>query len=198
MIKGQIYVISGPSGVGKSTVVKNVIEKGNSIVLSVSATTRKIRDGEKDGINYYFKSTDEFEKMIENNEFMEWAKFCENYYGTPKNAVFSNIDNGLDVILEIETQGAMKIKENFPETKFIFIAPPSLNELESRLRSRGTETEDVVLKRLSEAKRELSLMKEYDYIVTNNTVETVTNDILTIMNAERLKTSRRTDDINLI
>ena len=136
--------------------------------------------------------------MLGENEFMEWAEFCGNYYGTPKKAVFDNIDKGLDVILEIETQGAMKIKEAFPDTRFIFIAPPSLEELESRLRNRGTESEDVILKRLGEAKRELSLMKEYDYIVTNHSVETVTEDILTIFKAERFKTLRRTDEINII
>ena len=191
MIKGQIYVISGPSGVGKSTVVKDVISSDEKIILSVSATTRNIRTGEKEGINYYYKTVDEFKSMISNNEFMEWAEFCGNYYGTPKEKVFKAVEDGFDIILEIETQGAMKIMEEFPETQFIFIAPPSLEELEKRLRSRGTETEEVVLKRLNEAKRELSLAKKYDYIVINNTVPQVVNDILTIINADRFKTKRQ-------
>ncbi len=191
MIKGQIYVISGPSGVGKSTVVKNVICGDEKILLSISATTRAIREGEKEGINYYFKTVDEFKNMIENNDFMEWANFCGNYYGTPKEKVFEAVENGFDVILEIETQGAMKIMESFPDTKFIFVAPPSLEELENRLRSRGTETEEVLLKRLGEAERELSLAPKYDYIVINNTVKQVTDDILTIIKADRFKTKRQ-------
>ncbi len=191
MIKGQIYVISGPSGVGKSTVVKKVISGDENIILSVSATTRAIREGEKEGVNYYFKSVAEFEKMLENDDFMEWASFCGNYYGTPKEKVFEAIENGYDVILEIETQGAMKIMESFPDTKFIFVAPPSLEELETRLRRRGTETEEVIIKRLGEAERELSLAPKYDYIVINNTVDQVVEDILTIIKADRFKTTRQ-------
>ena len=191
MIKGQIYVLSGPSGVGKGTVVKEVIKNGKDVVLSVSATTRSPREGEAEGINYFFKTHSEFEKMIEENAFMEWAKFCDNYYGTPKEAVFEKINNGIDVILEIETKGAMKIKESYPESVFIFIAPPSLKELENRLRGRGTETEEVILKRLGEAERELSLAKKYDYIVINDCIKQATDDILTIMKADRFKTSRQ-------
>ena len=195
MIKGQIYVLSGPSGVGKGTIVKEVLKKGKDVVLSVSATTRPIREGEAEGINYYYKSHNEFERMIETNEFMEWASFCDNYYGTPKAAVFDKINRGIDVILEIETKGAMKIKEEYPESVFIFIAPPSLEVLEERLRGRGTESEEVILKRLGEAKRELTLASKYDYMVVNDTVDVACDDILTIMKADRFKTSRREEYI---
>ena len=191
MINGQIYVLSGPSGVGKSTVVKKVLESDDNIKLSISATTRAIREGEKEGVNYYFKTVSEFDKMLSDNQFMEWAEFCGNRYGTPKDKVFELVEKGADVILEIETQGAMKIMEAFPETKFIFIAPPSLQELEDRLRSRGTETEEVVLKRLAEAKRELALAHKYDYLVINNSVEQVAEDILSVIKAERFKVKRQ-------
>lgn len=166
--RGILAIISGFSGAGKGTVVKeifNTYEKDYS--LSISATTRKPREGEVDGVQYFFLDKEVFEKKIEENQFLEYARYVDNYYGTPKEFVFSKLDQGISVILEIEMQGALKVKEQYPETVLIFITPPSAEELESRLRGRGTETEDVIASRLSRASEEVDYMNKYDYVVLN-------------------------------
>ena len=166
--RGILTIISGFSGAGKGTVVKEIFstyEKDYS--LSISATTRKPREGEVHGVQYFFLDKEVFEKKIEENQFLEYARYVDNYYGTPKDFVFDKLDQGVSVILEIEMQGALKVKEQYPETVLIFITPPSAEELESRLRGRGTETEEVIASRLSRASEEVEYMKQYDYVVLN-------------------------------
>ena len=154
MNTGLKIVLSGPSGSGKGTIVKELI-KDEQFLLSISATTRAPRQGEEEGVHYFFKTREAFETMIENNELLEYAQFCGNYYGTPKAFIEESVKNGKDVILEIEVEGAMQIKKIYPEAIFIFVVPPSLTELENRLVGRATETRDVIEQRLSRAKEEL-------------------------------------------
>ena len=185
--KGTLMVVSGPAGVGKGTVVKRACELSQGgIHLSVSATTRAPRPIDQEGVTYYFKTKEEFKEMIANNQVLEWAEYVGNYYGTPRQPVEDALSRGLDVILEIEVQGAMQIKKNFPETVLTFIAPPSYEELESRLRGRGTETEEQIQSRLQTAKGELALMGEYDYIIVNDEIEQASQDILTVLRADKL------------
>lgn len=194
--KGTLFVISGPSGTGKGTVIKSLLENhNNDVFLSISATTRSPRDGEVDGTHYYFKSKDEFVNMIDNDGFLEWACFCDNYYGTPKSTVNDMLDKGVDVLLEIEIQGAMKIKDNDIGAKFIFILPPSLEELRRRIEGRKTETVEVIEKRMKTAIEELTYADKYDYIVMNDSVENAVSGIESIINAER---SRVDKNIKLI
>ncbi len=186
--KGTLMVVSGPAGVGKGTIVKLACEKAKgNIHLSVSATTRNPRPIDQEGVTYYFKTKEEFQSMIEHNEVLEWAEYVGNYYGTPRKPVEDALSKGLDVILEIEVQGAMQIKKNFPSAVLAFVAPPSREELENRLRGRGTETEEQILSRLKTAEGELSRMNEYDYIVVNDQIEQASEDLLTILRAEKLK-----------
>ena len=181
-------VVSGPAGVGKGTIVKLACEKAKGkIHLSVSATTRNPRPIDEEGVTYYFKTKEEFLSMIEKNEVLEWAEYVGNYYGTPRKPVEEALSKGMDVILEIEVQGAMQIKKNFPQAVLTFVAPPSREELENRLRGRGTETEEQILSRLKTAEGELSRMNEYDYIVVNDTVEAASEDLITILRAEKLR-----------
>lgn len=188
--KGSLIVVSGPSGSGKGTILNEFNQKyiDEYMTYSISATTRSPREGEMDGINYYFITTDEFENKISNDGFLEYAKYCENYYGTPKKAVMEALDNGVDVILEIETVGAMKVKKNYPEAILIFILPPSVEELRARLTGRGTETADVIETRLAAAKIELALASEYDYVIVNDSFETAASKLNTIILSQRLKT----------
>lgn len=186
--KGILMIVSGPAGVGKGTVVKEAVEKSNdSIYLSVSATTRQPRSIDKEGVTYFFKTKSEFEKMIENNELLEWACYVDNYYGTPSKPVMEALEKGKDVILEIEVQGAFKVKENFPEAVLTFIVPPSLQVLEERLRGRNTETEEQIQKRLNTAKTELEKIKDYDYVIENDAVEDAVEDLFCILKSEKLK-----------
>ncbi|MEW5820153.1 MAG: guanylate kinase [Cyanobacteriota bacterium] len=183
--RGNVVVITGPSGVGKGTIVKQILAKFNDIVLSVSATTRKIRPGERNGVEYYFKSVEEFKNLIDEGQMLEWAIFADNYYGTFKDAVKEKINEGKDVILEIEVQGAMQVKDKLPESILIFIAPPSLEELKTRLVGRATETPEVVMKRLKIAEEELKTTNKFKYVVKNDNLELAIKEVENIILNER-------------
>ncbi|WP_096199309.1 guanylate kinase [Bacillus sp. FJAT-45350] len=188
--KGLLIVLSGPAGVGKGTVCGALRQEDTNIQYSVSATTRNPREGEVDGVNYFFRSRDEFENMIVNDQLLEWAEYVGNYYGTPIDYVKETINKGTDIILEIEVQGALKVKERFPEGVFIFLMPPSLAELRSRIVGRGTETEDIINKRMTVAKEEIDMMKKYDYVVENDQVDLAVDRIKAIVTAEHCKRER--------
>lgn len=184
--KGNILVITGPSGVGKGTIVSEILKRHNDIVFSVSATTRPIRPGEIYGVNYYFKTVEEFKSLINQGQMLEWAVFADNYYGTYTVAVEKEINKGNDVILEIEVQGAMQVKNKIPESVLIFITPPSLKELESRLKKRATEPDDIINKRISIAQQELSMKDKFDYLILNDNLEQAIVDLEnTIMNLRK-------------
>ena len=162
---GILAVISGFSGAGKGTIVNRLLERYDGYALSVSATTRVARDGEEEGVHYFYKSHDEFERMIENDELVEYARYLDNYYGTPKQFVREKIAAGMDVILEIDVQGALQIKEKYPQTLLVFVTPPSIDELVRRLRGRGTETEEQIRGRIERARQEVVYMDRYDFIL---------------------------------
>lgn len=185
MSKGMLIVVSGPSGCGKGTVLAEVL-KNEKFFYSVSATTRSPRPGEVDGTNYYFLTKEKFEETIENGGMLEYASYCGNYYGTPKKPVEDMLEQGRHVILEIEVQGAMKIKEKCPDALFVFILPPSLKELRRRLNKRGTETEEVIERRLGEAAGEIRQAQNYDYAVVNGELSKAADDFLSIVRAEEL------------
>ena len=189
MRKGLLVVVSGPSGAGKGTICQALLEK-TPLAYSVSATTRKPRAGEVDGESYYFLSVEAFEEMIEKDELLEWAKVYDNYYGTPLKKVEEKLTAGEDILLEIDTQGAMKVREKFPEGVYIFILPPSLAELERRIRGRDTETEDVLQKRLAAAIDEIEAGKCYKYVVTNDEVDGAVDAVCAILAAERRLVAR--------
>ena len=170
MKQGRLAVISGFSGVGKGTVVKKLVEE-KGYELSVSATTRAPREGERHGREYYFISHEEFEHRIQEGDFLEWAQYVENYYGTPRRFTLERLEQGRDVILEIEAQGAFRVKEQYADAMLIFMIPPSMAELKRRLEGRGTETPEVIAKRLRRAMEELELARKYDYLVENDTIE---------------------------
>ncbi len=193
--KGLLLVISGPSGAGKGTICKELLKVGTSTKLSISATTRNPRAGEKEGINYYYKTREEFENMIAEGEFLEYAQIYDNYYGTPKKAIFHELEKGNDVILEIEMQGAMQIKKAYPEAVFIFILPPSLMELKNRIVGRGTETIEQIEKRFGSAYSEIKLIGDYDYFIFNNVVKKSADEIKHIIYAEKNKVGRYKKDV---
>jgi guanylate kinase len=188
--KGLLIVLSGPSGVGKGTVCSMLRKLAPELVYSVSATTREPRTGETEGINYFFKSKEQFRSMIERDELLEYAEYVGNYYGTPRSFVNETIRAGKDIILEIEVQGAMKVKERFPEGVFVFLMPPSLGELKNRIVNRGTETDDSIRNRLSVAADEIRLLEHYDYAVVNDRVEMACERIKSIITAEHCKRER--------
>lgn len=183
--KGNLFVISGSSGVGKGTLLKTFLARNPNVKLSISFTTRPPREGEIDGVSYFFTSKEEFEKAIENNEFLEWAKYSDNYYGTKLAYVEKKLDHGNDVILEIETQGALQVMKKYDGATFIFILPPSLEALEKRLRGRGTESEEAIQKRLSVVKEEFEISKKFDYQVINDDLETAINELHSIFETRR-------------
>ena len=196
MNRGLLLVVSGPSGTGKGTVCRALLEKRPDIHLSVSATTRKPRPGEIDGVSYYFMEEAAFRSMIEKADFIEWACFCQNYYGTPKQKVEEQLAAGHDVILEIEVQGAMQVKSEFPEAVFIFVVPPSLDELEKRLAGRGTEKPEVIQERLKTALWEYSNMEKYNYILLNDEVDKAVERFISIIEAEKQRVERNADWVN--
>ena len=177
----KLIIITGPSGVGKGTVVKELLDRNKDIWLSISATTRNPRMGEKDGENYYFISDERFKDMIDKKEFLEWAQFAGNYYGTPLSTVNEKIEKGFIVLLEIEVEGAKQIKEKFPEALSIFLLPPSKAELEKRIRNRGTEKEEAIDRRLSRADYEIASSDEFDFVLTNHDVDETVKEVFKII-----------------
>lgn len=182
--KKKLFVISGSSGVGKGTVIKGFLEHNPNFSLSISCTTREKREGEVEGVNYFYVSREEFENSIKNDEFLEWAEFSGNYYGTKRNFVQKSLSKNKDLILEIETQGALHIKKRMPEAVLIFIAPPSYQDLEFRLRNRKTESEEAITKRLEFVKLELKNSEMYDYRIINDTVEHAIQELGKIIKTE--------------
>ena len=178
MAKGRLFVVSGPSGVGKGTVISKMMEKDPSLWKSVSATTRKPREGEVDGVDYYFVKRSDFERAAEGGGFLEWAEYSGNLYGTPASSVQAHLDAGENVILEIEVQGAMQVRKSAPEAVLVFVKPPSMDELERRLRGRGSESEEAMASRLEAARMELSREMEYDYVFVNDDIDTTVDEML--------------------
>jgi guanylate kinase len=193
MAKGFLMVLSGPSGSGKGTVSKALMDRNDDIVFSVSATTRPPRPGEIDGENYFFYTKEKFNEMIGDNEFLEHAFVHTNYYGTPKNFVMEQIEKGEIVLLEIDVQGALQIKENHKEAVFIFLLPPTMDELRERIVKRGTESEEDINTRFSNAFKELDFVGEYDFFVVNDKVDLAVLDIEAIIHSERLRVKRQKD-----
>ncbi|MDD2493898.1 MAG: guanylate kinase [Tissierellia bacterium] len=190
MESGLLIVISGPSGSGKGTICKKLIEEMDNIKVSISATTRKPRTGELEGRNYFFLDEESFLKKIKNNEFIEYACVYGNYYGTLKNEVLKELENGKDIILEIDIQGALNVKNNYPNGVFIFILPPSIEELKNRIVGRGTDSKEVILKRMQCVYDELNYAFQYDYVVLNDEIEIAVNKIKNIISAEKNKAMR--------
>ena len=186
MSKGKLLVLSGPSGVGKGTVLGELMKRRNDMCFSVSATTRKPREGEVDGVSYFFVSKERFEEMIGNNELLEYAQFVGNYYGTPRAYVEQQLEQGMNVILDIEVQGAKNIVEMIPDAVPVYMIPPCYDELERRLRGRGTETEEQIQGRLQTAKDEAKAADFYRYIIVNDNLETAVNELDAIMTAEKI------------
>lgn len=193
MSKGFLLVLSGPSGSGKGTVSAALMEKNKEIKYSTSVTTRTPRPGEVNGENYFFASMEEFEKMVKEDQLLEHAHVHTNYYGTPKQFVFDEINRGEIVLLEIDVQGALQVKEKYKEAVFIFLLPPSMDELLDRIRKRGTETEEDIETRFSNAFKELDFVGEYDYFVVNDSVEDAVKDIENIIAAEKLRVKRHSN-----
>lgn len=187
MNKGRLIVFSAPSGCGKGTMLEEIL-KDERFAVSVSATTRAPREGEKDGVNYHFLSREDFEQRIADGKFIEHAEYCQNLYGTLASEVDGRLEQGLNVILEIEPQGAMKIREKRPDAMFIFIVPPSVGELRRRLKKRGTENDEVIEERVSKAAWEISQAEKYDYIIVNDALEDAVSDFFAVIRGEQLKT----------
>ncbi|GAX07805.1 MAG TPA: guanylate kinase [Lactobacillus sp.] len=189
--RGMLIVLSGPSGVGKGTVRKALFDEPDTdFQYSISMTTRKPREGEQDGVDYFFVSKEQFEENIKNGEMLEYAKYVDNYYGTPLKYVNETLDSGKDVFLEIEVNGAMQVRANCPDAVFVFLTPPDLMELKHRLINRGTEEMSVINARIKKAVGEIKMMRNYDYAVVNDEVENAVARIRTIIRSERLRVTR--------
>ena len=191
MNKGLLILISAPSGAGKTSLVNEIIDRDDQLIKSVSHTTRAKRTGEEESIDYFFTTESEFNQMVSNNDFIEHAEVFGNFYGTSKNYVEENLDSGFDVILEIDWQGARQIQSVKREAISIFIAPPTKQELENRLRKRGKDSEETISIRMSQATSDMKKAQSYNYVVVNDSFETATNQLLTIISAERLRTSHQ-------
>lgn len=190
--QGILIVVSGPSGTGKGTICRELLRNNPHLKYSISATTRPPREGEIDGVNYLFITKEKFKSMIVADDLLEWAEVYGNFYGTPRHYVLEQLNKGYDIVLEIDTQGAMRVKEKFPDGVYIYIIPPSLDELADRIFKRGTDTLDIIKKRLNCASSELSLAQNYHYIVVNDQVPAAVQKIETIIAAEKLKAERNT------
>lgn len=188
--KGILFILSGPSGVGKGTVRERLFKENPDLKYSISATTRAPRPGEQDGVDYFYKSPAAFQTMIKENKLLEHATYVDNYYGTPRDYVEEQLANGHDVFLEIEVQGALQVKENFPEGVFIFLLPPNLAELKKRIVGRGTESSDLVENRLKVAKEEIKLVSAYDYALVNDDVALAVDKVEAIIKSENCKRER--------
>ena len=196
--EGILVVVSGPSGAGKGTVLNVFKEQEKNTRFSISATTRKPRKGEVEGVNYFFKSNEEFERMVASNELVEWVKYCDNCYGTPKKYIDDTIKQGMNCLLEIEVEGALNIKKAYPDSVCIFLLPPSFEELKKRIEGRGTESPDIIAKRLEKAKREILFADRYDYIIINDDIENAVSSLRSILVAEKLKYKRNRDILKMM
>ncbi len=187
MAKGKLFVLSGPSGTGKGTICKEVLDRNDDIKLSISMTTRNPREGEVDGVHYIFTDKEAFEKLIDMEGFIEYADVYGNFYGTPKKEVEDWLKNGDDVLLEIDVQGAIQVKENFPDSILLFILPPSIEILRNRLEGRGTDDQDVIERRMANATKEIQLVHKYDYSVVNDKLDEAVSAVESIIKGQRCK-----------
>lgn len=198
MAKGFLLIISGPAGTGKGTICKELLNRDKGLVYSVSATTREPRIGEVDGREYHFIEKDKFEKMVKDDQFLEHAYVHTNYYGTPRGFVMDEVERGEIVLLEIDVQGALQIKNNYSEAVFIFLLPPTMEELKNRIIKRGTESEEDINRRFENAFKELDFLGKYDYFVVNDKIEDAVTDIEAIIKAEKLRVKRHSDIKNKV
>lgn len=198
MSKGNLFILSAPSGSGKTTIIRKLLKKIKNLHFSISCTTREKRKGERKGKDYYFINKNKFEKMVEREEFIEWAKVHNFYYGTKKSEVFSWIEKGKDVLLDIDTQGSFKIKKKYPESIHIFLLPPSFKELEKRLRGRGDLDESQIKERLKNAKAEIKKLKNYDYVIINDKIENALNGLILIIESSKFKVENQKEKIDNI
>lgn len=194
--RGMLTIVSGFSGAGKGTVIKELLNKYKNYALSISATTRQPRIGEHNGVNYFFLTTEEFERMIEKDEFLEYEKYVNCSYGTPKNFVTDRLESGYDVILEIEVRGAMCVKEKYPDALLVFLTPPCVEELRNRLYNRGTETKEVIEKRLTKAKEEADVMHLYDYVIINDVLDTCVEQMHQVIQNQKCRVENQLPFIN--
>lgn len=195
MAKGILFVVSAPAGCGKDTILEKALAKDINLCYSVSATTRAMRPGETDGISYYFKTREEFEKMIADGELLEHTEYCGNYYGTPKETVEETLEGGKNVVLKIEIEGAANVKRLLPDSVLIFILPPSMQELDRRLHKRGTEDEETIKKRLKQAENEIACADSYDYVIINGDLDEAVSDFVSVIKAEGFRARRNKEVI---